>query len=178
MAAAIMRRFDVHTDLIDAKIKIDFLFAYGDRDDDNQLVGDAITHQGRKALGLCRVLPLKDRAKGAGDAEIMLNHDYWENAPEAEQASLLDHELTHIQVKKKNGNVVTDDLMRPALKMRKHDVEVGWFIQVAERHGVNSQECRQSRAIADQYGQYLWPEIAGTVGVQAGRFQRLEVVKA
>jgi hypothetical protein len=53
--------------------------------------------------------------------------------------------------------VIRDDLKRPKLKLRKHDVEVGWFAIVAGRHGSASLEIEQAKAVMDSYGQLFWP---------------------
>lgn len=50
-----------------------------------------------------------------------------------------------------------DDLGRPKLKMRKHDVEIGWFKIIAERHGAHSIERQQAKIIFDTMGQSFWP---------------------
>ena len=80
------------------KVKVDYIFAYADLGEDGERSNDAITHNGHRAYGLCRIINLRDRAKGNGDAEILLDHDYWAEITEPEQRALLDHELTHIQV--------------------------------------------------------------------------------
>ena len=75
---------------------------------------------------------------------------------------MLDHELHHMEVKlDEEGVVIRDDLKRPKLKLRKHDVEVGWFALVAGRHGSNSLEIEQAKRVMDSYGQLFWPEIDG-----------------
>lgn len=61
----------------------------------------------------------------------------------------------------RKGIVQVDDLRRPKIKIRKHDVEVGWFNIVAGRHGNFSIERIQSKMVMDQLGQYYWPELAG-----------------
>lgn len=147
--------------ITDCKLAIDFLFAYGTRDDDGKLVGDAIKQHGVRALGLCKITSPKDRAKGLGDAEILIDHDWWEKVGTKEAAAVVHHELYHL---KPTGD--TDDLGRPKLKLRKHDAQVGWFSKIAELHGEASQERQQAKAILDQFGQYLWPEIATTVTIK------------
>jgi len=93
---------------------------------------------GVKALGICRKIPLKERALGRGDAEICLDGEWWKDAPEPEQRALLDHELHHIEVKIIEGAMACDDLGRPLLKIRKHDYELGLFTIIAQRHGRHS----------------------------------------
>lgn len=40
-------------------------------------------HHGVKAAGLCRIVNLKDRVKGLGDVEILIDGDWWELASES-----------------------------------------------------------------------------------------------
>ena len=142
------------------KVRVDFVWAYADLDDEGQPCNDAITLRGHRAYGLSKIINLKDRAKGNGDAEILIDHDFWVTIPEAQQRALLDHELNHIQVcVTKTGVAKLDDLGRPKLKLRKHDIEVGWFSSVAQRHGVHSMEQIQAKQILDSDGQYLWPQL-------------------
>ncbi len=122
-----------------------------------------------KALAIARKLSLKDRALGRGDAEVSLDGNWWEHATAEQQAALLDHELHHITVKSdKAGNAQYDDLGRPQIKLRKHDIEVGWFNVIAERHGAASIERSQAKAIMDNSGQYYWPGIAPSVEIRVG----------
>lgn len=160
MAADLMGQFKDHLPLIQADVKIDFIFAFPDYNDETgEPKNDAIKHRGHKALGLCRVIKLKDRAKGMGDVEILLDGEWWKSADEKSKQALLDHEMYHICVQTKVGAVLLDDLNRPKIKMRKHDVEVGWFNEVAARHGTFSQERIQARAIYDEVGQFYWPDL-------------------
>lgn len=162
MAAEILNEFESHKPLLDAKVIIDYVFAYGERDDDGKLVSDALTHNGVKALGITRKMPLKERVMGRGDAEITLDADYWNGtANEEMQRALLDHELHHIALKVKKGQMLYDAHGRPELKLRKHDVTVGWFATIAARHGKWSMEQIQAKAIVDMFGQYLFPQLAG-----------------
>lgn len=168
MAARLMEEFDSHQSLVDNEVRIDFLFAYGDRDETTGgLISNALQKAGMKCLGITRKLPLKDRAKGLGDAEICLDGDYWEEADEPERRSLLDHELQHLV-----STLDRDDLGRPIIKLRKHDVEVGWFKEVAARHGNHSQERIQAAKLMDTYGQFFWPGIVESR--ELSRFRKLE----
>lgn len=151
-------------------LKIDILMAYGERDEEtDKLKSPALKQYGMSALGLTRIIPLKERAKGNGDVEICLDADWWEKAPESERAALLDHELTHIRVMDR-----TDDLGRPVIKLRKHDIQVGWFNIVAQRHGAASQERIQARQIVEVAGQLYFPELEGLKQSES-RFAKLEV---
>lgn len=158
MANAILCQYPDYEPLLDAKVTIDFVFAFADEDDAGNKVGNALSKNGCKALGICRKLPLKDRAMGRADAEISLDGDWWNKSIEEEQRALLDHELYHIQVKLDKRGLVRDDLQRPVLKMRAHDYEFGWFNAIAARHGLFSGERMQAKEMMETAGQYYWPE--------------------
>ncbi len=161
LAAKILCQFESHKPLIDAGVKVDLLFAYCDRDDAGEPTNEAISHHGQKAYGLCRILGLKDRTMGRGDAEIMLDGDWWqETATEEQQSALLDHELHHVALRLKQQQTTFDNLGRPKLRLRKHDVQFGWFACIAERHGKNSIEQIQAASLMDTLGQFFWPALA------------------
>lgn len=169
LAAELIAKYETHEPLKAAKVKVDYVFAYGDVDDKGKQLNDALTKNGIKCLGLTRKISLKDRALGRGDAEISLDGDWWKEASAEQQAALLDHELHHVAVKTdKAGNIQWDDLGRPQIKLRKHDVEVGWFACIAERHGAASQERIQAASIMDMTGQYFWPGIAPSITLSSG----------
>lgn len=169
LAAQLIKQFESHTPLAAAKAKIDYVFAYADTDEEGRKLNDALTKNGVRAIGLTRKIPLKDRALGRGDAEISIDGDWWNGATAEQQAALLDHELHHVSIKSdKSGNIQFDDLGRPQIKLRKHDVEIGWFKVIAERHGAASLERIQAKSIMDNDGQYFWPDLAPTIEISTG----------
>lgn len=169
LAKELIEQYETHKPMKVVEPKVDYVFAYGDVDDEGRQLNDALTKNGLKALGITKIIALKERALGRGDVEVALDGDWWKSATDEQQAALLDHELHHICIKcDKAGNVQYDDLGRPKIKLRKHDVEVGWFKVVAERHGAASQERIQAKAIMDFSGQYFWPGIAPTVEITSG----------
>jgi hypothetical protein len=95
---------------------------------------------------------------GRGDAEICLDYDWWQTASDEEQRSLLDHELHHIQVKIDKRGLVLDDIGRPVLKLRFHDVQIGWFKITAARNPLGVERL-QAKALLLDGGQYFWPEL-------------------
>lgn len=162
MATSILCEFPSHKPLLDARVTTDYVFAYAELDEKTgEPIGDAIKHNGVKALGLCRKIPLKDRALGRADTEITLDGQWWESASDEDRRALLDHELHHIAVKTDKRGLVRDDIGRPMVQLRKHDFEVGWFTVIASRHGAHSQEQQQAAKVMLDMGQFFWPEIAG-----------------
>ena len=163
LANSVLVEFETHKPLLDTRVTIDFVFAHADTDEAGQPVGHAIKHHGHGALGLCRKTSLKDRVMGRADAEIMLDGDWWKAATEEERRALLDHEMHHIAIKIDKRGLVRDDIGRPALQMRKHDYEFGFFKIIAARHGENSLERHFAKVMMAEAGQYFWPDLVGKV---------------
>lgn len=174
-----------HFDLNNNRVRIDFIFANATVDDDGVPSGPAISHNGYPCLGIARILGSKDRVMGRGDGEIVIDGDRWPNLSSEKQDALLDHELEHFQLKfDKYGGVVFDDSHRPKLKVKKHDHQFGWFDSIARRHGSNSIEVNQFRALCeDESGQYYLPflsldgaKVDGDIKKIAGKFvERMRV---
>lgn len=118
-----------------------------------------LKHQGYAAGAIVRITPLKDRALGMADATIVVDRAGWLALSQRQRVALLDHELTHLEVKTdeeegaKDPVIVFDALGRPKLLMRKHDHQFGWFDEVAQRHGEASPEVRQARVLMESSGQ-------------------------
>src|SRR4051812_29628843 len=88
----IMEHYEVFKEV---GLTIDFVFAHAELGKNGEPSGPAIMYQGYPADGLCRALPLKDRAMGRADAEITLDGDRWPQMTAEQQDALLDHELYH-----------------------------------------------------------------------------------
>lgn len=96
---------------------------------------------GYPAIATVKITSLKDRAKGVADVEIIVDEEKMARMTAAERAAVFDHELTHCELQiNERGAPKRDDLGRPKLKIRPHDVQVGWFTEVVERHGRNAAE--------------------------------------
>ena len=120
LAETILNEFATYKPVLEAKVKIDFMFAYAEVGEDGESKGHALTKHGIRALGITRKLGIKDRVMGRGDAEVVLDGDWWDNETPLRKKALLDHELHHIEVRTDaDGVVLRDDLKRPKLKLRK-----------------------------------------------------------
>lgn len=144
---ALMKRF--HPDLELVQLRVDLLFASTDAED-----AHAVTLGGYPCLAVVKIVGPKERAKGLGDAEIVIDRDAYEAMSDAQRDALLDHELYHLEiVRDKLGRPKRDDYQRPKLKMRKHDFQFGWFAEIARRHQENAIEVQQARAFAVEQAQ-------------------------
>lgn len=104
-------------------------------------------------MAFIKINSLKLRIKGMKDAEITLDKSVWDNLNDQARVALIDHELTHLQIATdKEGNVKYDDANRPKLKMRRHDYQMGWFREVALRHGEYSPERVQAQILMKEDG--------------------------
>ena len=144
-----------YPDLAKAELTLDILFAVNEN-------GDAVSHGGYPALAMVRIVNLKDRVKGLADAEITIDQKAYEDMTDEQKDALLDHELHHLIVlKDDDGFIKTDDVGRPKLKIKKHDYQMGWFREVAVRHGRNSPEVYQARILWERDGQAFFPMLLG-----------------
>lgn len=114
-----------HPHLTDAKIALFWQHGWAEDADGKLVLGRA-----SKANDLNRALHEHDFA-------IELNHEVFNSSNwTIEQArALIDHELTHCEVKRdSDGAIVTDEQGRTVYRIRKHDIEE--FRDVVARHGL------------------------------------------
>lgn len=144
--AAVMEHYHPH--LRDAGLAVEILRAYAPRDDNDDPVGPALKLHGYECCATIKILDLKNRVAGRGDAELLLDGDNLDTWSEDQLRAILDHELTHLELRvDDHGGVQRDDFGRPLLRIRKHDRQFGWFDCVALRHGMNSVEMQQATQI-------------------------------
>jgi hypothetical protein len=147
-----------HGDLVEAGVTIEVFTAHAKRDRNGAPKGPALKHHGTPALGTIRITSEEERIAGRKDAVMKLDGDEWPELPPEQQASLLDHEATHLLlVRDKEGNIELDDCFRPKLKMRPHDAELGLFYQCVERHGMNAVETKAYLPVHKKFTQLLLP---------------------
>lgn len=155
-----------HPDLVEAGVTVNAVFAYAPLRSDGVPKQPSVKLHGYPCEAVVKINSLKARVEGLADATITFDGHLWGGVETAKlepmaddrRKALIDHELQHLELKTDgDGNNKRDDLNRPELKMRLHDVEVGWFRAIAERHGKAAGECRQAAMLVDRKGQLLWP---------------------
>jgi hypothetical protein len=141
-----------HPDLELVQLRVDLLMASTDTED-----AHAVTLGGYPCLAVVKIVGPKERAKGCGDAEIVIDRDAYEAMSGAKRDALLDHELYHLEITRdKMGRPKKDDHQRPKLKMRKHDFQFGWFAEIARRHQENAIEVQQAQAFIAEQGELFF----------------------
>lgn len=141
-----------HPALKENGVSIDIMLAHGPTNDEGDKLGPAVKHHGRACKAKIRVIGLKDRAAGRADAELILDGDVCDTWGDEEAAAIIDHELTHLELSTfEDGTIKRDDLERPKLRIRLHDIEFGWFDSVARRHKKHATEVQQAIELLDDH---------------------------
>lgn len=141
-----------HRRLVDADVTIGLLSAHAPVDDDGDPKGPALKLHGVQCAATVRIVSHKDRVAGLPDAIVTIDGDRWEEFGALKQEAIIDHELAHLLP---TGD--TDDCGRPKLKMRPHDVDLGGFHDIVERHKENAPEAEIFLAAQREWTQKLLP---------------------
>ena len=154
-------RFECYQPLCDAGVRIDVLMAYAPTDDAGAPTASAIEVNGYPAAACIKVQKLDHRALGLGDALMTIDAAWWtkEGRTDGQRMALLDHELNHLEVVLDDAGTVVDTSKRPKLSLRKHDVQFGWFRDVAMRNGEDAVEVMQAKALIEGDAQTFWPQL-------------------
>lgn len=143
-----------HPDLVEANATVDTIFAFDDKG------GFPVKTNGYPSAANIKISNLKSRVKGAADAEICIDRDAFNAMTVGQQNALLDRELLRlIVVRDKEGAVKTDDSERPKLRIKKFDYMLGWFKEIAVRHGADSPEVYQANILWQKDGRTFFPKI-------------------
>lgn len=135
-------------------VTVTALFAFDEESGEPML-----KHQGYAAAAVVSITPTKQRALGIADAVIVIDRAHWLTLSAGQRDALIDHELEHLDrvISKETDEEPAapkfDSLGRPKLAMRRHDHQLGWFDDVARRHGDASIEVRQAKQLIEQTSQ-------------------------
>lgn len=141
-----------HPALKNAKLAVDVLLASVEDGG-----GGAVMLHGYPCSAVVRKVSYKNRVLGRGDAEIVIDAQWWEDATDRQREGLMDHELTHVEVQLDNQNKIKRDRAgRPKLSMRLHDWQLGGFAEVAQRYGKDAPEVVIAREFKKDFGQYVF----------------------
>lgn len=157
---------DNHADLDGVTVSALFVF-------DTEATEAVLKHQGYPAQAVVRIVPIRDRALGMADANIVIDRSTWMTLSQRQRDALIDHELTHLtrSLDKETGHPLFDALDRPKLAMRRHDHQFGWFDEIAQRHGDASPEVRQAKQLMASSGQLYFDFTARVLRPVSGGFQ-------
>lgn len=143
-----------HPELVEANVTVDTIFAFDDKG------GFPVKTNGYPSAANIKISNLKSRIKGSKDAEITIDRDAFNSMNKDQQAALFDRELYKLSVKRdKEGNIKTDDANRAKLGLKKFDYMLGWFKEIAVRHGENSPEVYQASILWNKDGRTFFPKV-------------------
>lgn len=110
-----------------------------------------LKHQGYPAAAVIRITPIRDRALGIADAVVVVDRSHWLTLSQRQRDALVDHELTHLNrvLDEDTQLPLCDAVDRPKLAMRRHDLQIGIFTEILERHGEASHEAKMAKAMLD-----------------------------
>lgn len=165
LLADVMR--ERHRPLYDAGVLVGVIMAASD-------TGDAVVHGGYKVLATVRAISLKDRVYKPIDAEVLIDLQAYDELSYRQKMALLDHELSHLELKKWGYAPVRDaageltgeeeirfekdDLGRPTLRLKNGDFHCGdgfdsvirhWGDDAAELANIMAAHARATRARRD-----------------------------
>lgn len=120
-----------HPELKTAGVKVSTLLVEMDADDAE---GAVLKEGGAPTLGRIKIQNIPARVLGGGDALLEIDlHGFEELEPE-QRIALVDHQLQHLELKlDKHGAVREDSAGRPMMRIRPHDIQIGFFSGVAAR---------------------------------------------
>ena len=145
-----------HAELKQYDVKIMAIMAFGPRNEEDVITRPAIRKNGNACAACIRVLPLKERLVKHADAEMTIDGDKWEEYNDDIRIALVDHELSHLDIKlDKDGNLKKDSLKRPMLGTIRDDIVYWGNSHIAERHGENSIEVINAKALKEKFGEVL-----------------------
>lgn len=129
----VMKKY--HGDLMDAGVTVGLLYAHAKRDKNDEPKGPALKWAGSAAAAVVKINSLKDRVQGEPDATVVIDGDRWPEWSEKRRVALLDHEIFHLELQRDDeGAIKLDDASRPKLRLRPHDLQLGTFDIISERH--------------------------------------------
>ena len=148
-----------HADLKEVDAKVGVIMVEAAKNDDGFPTGPAVKFAGARAMARVKLVTPRQRVHVKLDAEIEIDADEWPDLTKDQQWALLDHELTHLAVKRdKDGAIKLSDDLRPVLKIIPDDWILTGFREVVVRHGDNAMEAQALRSLCcEEDGQRLFP---------------------
>lgn len=148
---------EYHGDLLGEKARVRAVMVEGARNKYGELTAPALTAFGVAAAAKIRVANPRERVLCECDVILQIDADGWSDLTEAQKRSLLDHELTHIQVKRdKNGLTKRRDDGSAVFESIPDDYCINGFFAVMQRHKSDSMEALGLRRLAERGGQLIF----------------------
>lgn len=141
-----------HEDLHKSRARIDAIFVTTDGED-----GAPVKEKGILCIASPVIVPARYRGGMKADAVVLIDKDGFDELTDKQQDAWLDHALQHLQPSMQEDVIATDGNDRPKLKLRAHDVTMGFFSDIAKRWGENSPEVIACRGLVDHSREVFLP---------------------
>lgn len=144
-----------HQGLRDAEVLVDVEMVWPNKNADGESTGPALSKGGYSCHATIQATTYEMRQMyGAGDLLIKIDAENWDMLSDRQREGLIHHELTHAALKTKEDAKSQKMLVcrhehdnRPLFKFRKHDFQVGWFLEVGDEFQDDSIEVEQFKQI-------------------------------
>lgn len=136
-----------HPELSKAGARIALLMVWPPVDVDGRPTGPAIKQAGFAAVGRASLARPRERLLVGCDAVVEVDAEAWEGLLDDGRLALLDHELEHIVVVVKDGEIARYADGHPQLKLRPDDWMLTGFASVVRRHGRQAIEVTALRRV-------------------------------
>lgn len=139
-----------HQRLVCAEVKVGVFFTRASRNSFGEIESPAIICRGSPAYAVTRLTSPKERVFVPYDAIIEIDEDQWSDyLSEEQRVALVDHELTHLEIIRKNGEIELCSDSRPKLRLQNYDWQSTGFLEVLSRHRENSLELQDLNNVLD-----------------------------
>ena len=127
---------EFHEELVDVELTFTVLMAVA-VDREGALKNEpTLMSRGHRVAARVRKTNGAQRAAGMTDVVFEVDAQLYEGLTDAERVALVDHELEHVElVLDEDEHVRLGVDLRPVLRVKPHDAEIGVFYGVVERHG-------------------------------------------
>jgi hypothetical protein len=152
---------ECHKLLVEATVRVGVLLASTEIDQEGRPKSAPVKSHGVPCVAKTRLINRKQRLQGVPfEAVIEIDEHRWELMTEEAQEAVIDHELTHLELKRDpDTNLpLSDDDGRPKLKLLPDDWVLTGFADVVRRRGRWAIEAQAIKDLHDHYGaQLLFP---------------------
>jgi hypothetical protein len=155
-----------HAKLFEEEVKVALVMVDLPRDDQGIPTGPALSRNGLAITAQSRLLNERDRLVSGRDLIIEVDALHWGDIDDPQRLAILDHELTHVQIRKKKEAFVRRADGSVRLGLIPDDYAMTGFVICAKRHGRNSAEVRGLAAL--RAGAQLLFDFAMEMGEQVG----------
>jgi len=146
-----------HAELEREKVRPALILIDPELAEDGQPKAPVFKSDGDSAVGRVRPASAIERLLGKYDLRIEIDGYVWETLSEEQQRALLDHELTHLEIKRDaEGTIKRNADGTPRFMRRAHDWHLTGFREVVARHGRHALEAMDLRELHSNHGQLLF----------------------